>query len=441
MSSTFLGLETSLRGLLAEQYSLDTTSHNISNANTAGYSRQEAVLQASADYQIEAGVASQGVTHVGTGVEVTTFTRLRNTFLDAQYRAQGMQAGYQQQRSQQLDQVQSGLSEPGANGLSAQLSKFWDAWAAVSNDPSSQAARQSLVSQGSNLAASFQTLATQFQSDRSQAAAQYASLTGPQGQVSQIANQIASLNGSIQATEAGGTQPNDLLDQRDQLLDQLSKLGQVSVTDLGGGPIKVQFGDAAQPLVSGTTVTWPQTLTSPGGQLGALIDFTKTGGVVDGYTSQLNAAAKTLADAVNAIHTTGTPAGVKFFSYTAGSEASTLGVAVTAAQVVTSTGGAPDANNLALAISQLRGGAADNSYTALITQIGADDQNAGTANQNANALLSSIESQRQSVSGVSMDEEMANLQRFQRGYEASARAMNAFDSMLQSLLNIAAAGL
>ncbi len=442
MPSTFVGLETTLRGLLAEQYSVDTTSHNIANANTPGYSRQVADLSETQSYNFLPGTEGATTASIGTGVTVSQFERIRNTFLDAQYRAQGMQVGYQQQRSQLLNQLQSGLNEPGANGISTQLSKFWDAWSAVSNDPSNQAARQALVDQASNLTTTFQTLSTQLQSDKSQAVAQYAAITGSNGQVEQIATQIASLNQAIQAAnQAGGQAPNDLLDQRDTLLDQLSQLGQVSVQDLGGGSIQVNLGDAANPLVSGSTVDWPQALTNPGGQLGALLDFSKTGGTVDTYMSQLNAAAKSLADAVNAIHTTGTPAGVKFFTYTAGSEAGTLSVAVTPSQVVTSTSGAADDNNIALAISQLRGTSPDTSYNALVTQIGADTQDATTAQQNASTLLSSIDANRQSVSGVSLDEEMSNLQRFQQGYEASAQAMNTLDSMLDELINKVGAGI
>jgi flagellar hook-associated protein 1 len=434
--STFLGLETTLRGLLAQQDALDTTSHNISNANTPGYSRQEAELSAADALQIY-GLSTGGPGAIGTGVSVTAFQRVRDTFLDAQYRAQNMQAGYQQTTAQQLDQVQLALAEPSDHGLSAQLAKFWDAWGDVSNNPSDQAARQALVNQGQNLVAAFQTLSTQLQTSKSQASAQYTSLTGPQGQVEQIASQIASLNASIKSSVQIGDQPNDLLDKRDLLLDQLSSLGQVSVTDLGNGSIDVSVGSSA--LVSDTTSnwspTWGATLTNPGGQLGALQDLTKAGGTIDTYTATLNTAAKSLADSVNALHSSGTPAGVNFFTYTAGNEAATLAVAVTPAQVVTSTTGAAEANDIALQISELRGGAGDNGYSALVTEIGSDDKDANLQSDNAKALLGAIDSQRQSTSGISMDEEMSNLVRFQRGYQASARAMSTMDQMLDTLIN------
>jgi len=434
MSSTFLGLETALRGLLTQQYAIDTTSHNITNADTPGYSREQAELSSTSPVEIY-GLGNGAPGDLGTGVTVTDFARVRNTFLDAQYRAQNMQAGYQQTTAQQLDQVQTGLAEPGANGLSAQLSKFWDAWGDVSNNPSDPAARQALVDQGKNLTSAFQQLETSLQTVKGQAAAQYSSITGPQGQVAQIATQLASLNGAIKSAQQVGEQPNDLLDQRDKLLDQLSNLGQVSVVPLVDGSMNVKFGDAAQPLVADTTVNWPQTLTSPGGQLGALLDISKTGGTVDTYVASLNSTAKQLADTVNALHSSGTPSGVNFFSYTAGNEAATLAVAVTPSQVVTSTTGAAEGNDLALQIAELRGGAADTTYSALVTQIGSDDRNANLQSSNANTLLTAINNQRQSVSGVSLDEEMSNLMSFQRGYQASARAMTTVDSMLDTLIN------
>src|SRR5919199_507481 len=102
--STFVGIQTSLRGLLAQQRALDVTSHNISNANTAGYSRQEATLV--------------------TGVDVQSYKRVRDQFLDLQYRGQSTSLGEQATRSDALAQVELSLSEPGENGIAARLSEF-----------------------------------------------------------------------------------------------------------------------------------------------------------------------------------------------------------------------------------------------------------------------------------------------------------------------------
>jgi flagellar hook-associated protein 1 len=382
--------------------------------------------------QVIGGTGDVG--HLGTGVTVSSYRRIRDAFLDLQYRAQNMQVGDQQTRSTQLDQVELALSEPGDNGISSQLAQFWNGWADLSNSPDDIAARQALIDQAKNLAASFKTVDTQLTTVKSQATAEYAALTAAGGDVVSTANEIATLNAAIKQFIANGDQPNDLMDRRDNLLDKLSKLAQVRVTDLGNGSINVDFGDAATPLVADTTVTWPQTLTTPGGKLGALIDIAKTGGVIDSYRSDLNAMVKTLADSVNALHNPG-GTGTNFFTYTAGSEAATLAVNVTTATVRTSTSGAAGANDIARAIAGLRGGTADKLYTAFVTRIGGDLKNAQRGEANSNVLLNSIQDRRQSTSGVSMDEEMTNLVRFQRGYQASARTMSTMDQMLDTLIN------
>ncbi|MEA2410153.1 MAG: flagellar hook-associated protein 1 [Thermoleophilaceae bacterium] len=431
--STFMGLQTSLRGLLAHQQAIDTTSHNVANANTEGYSRQEASLSATDALHV-VGVGSGNVGSLGTGVTVEQFSRIRDAFLDLQYRAQNMQVGDQQTRSTELDQVELALSEPSDNGIASQLSKFWNGWADLSNSPDDVAARQALIEQGKNLAAAFQTVDTQLTTVKSQASAEYTALTGPGGDVEAITKEIAQLNGAIKQFTANGDQPNDLMDRRDLLLDKLSNLGQVRVVDYGNGSIAAFLGDATSPVVDDTNTFWPQPLTAPGGKLGALIDLTKPGGTIDSYRSDLNAVVKTIADSVNSLHNPG-GTGTNFFTYTAGAEGGSLAVNVTTATVKTSTTGAAGANDVALAIAGLRGGTGDKLYTGFVTRIGGDLQNAQRGGANATVLLNSIEDRRQSTSGVSMDEEMTNLVRFQRGYQASARTMSTMDQMLDTLIN------
>src|SRR5438105_2397626 len=108
--STFMGLETTLRGLLAQQRALDITGHNIANANTQGYSRQEATLATTTPYM------EYGVGQIGTGVEVTDYVRQRDAFMDVQLRAQTMKRGYAQARQDGLNQVELAVNEPSDSG-------------------------------------------------------------------------------------------------------------------------------------------------------------------------------------------------------------------------------------------------------------------------------------------------------------------------------------
>jgi flagellar hook-associated protein 1 FlgK len=432
--STFMGLQTALRGLIAQQDALDTTGHNIANANTVGYSRQEVDMSASQALEIVTGSTSgSGSAELGTGVDVDGVTRARDRFLDLQYRAQAMRLGGLSTRVQSLETIEGALAEPGETGISQQLQTFWSDWEGLANDPEDSAARQAVIEAGKALGTSLGELNQQLTYAAEVAEAEFTSIAGAGGEVEQMAKEIALLNGAIRSSKTSGSEPNDLLDKRDLLLDELSSLGQVSVTELGDGTIEVGFGGAAEPLVTGTEVNWPQEVTEPKGKLGALLELTQAGGTIESFRNELNGFAEGLADAVNTIHTeAGGPA---FFTYEAGKGAASLSVAVDAAEVQTSADGSTGGNEIATAIGALRGGAVDRSYAAFVTRVGTEMDEAVNGETNAQALLTTVEERRESVSGVSLDEEMTKLQSYQRGYEASARAMTALDEALDTLIN------
>lgn len=432
--STFGGLQTTLKGLLAHQRALDVTSHNIANQNTVGYSRQEAVLGASRATRIDAGALQNGAgAHLGSGVDVLAYRRIRDQFLDLQYRAQSMRLGGLAAQARGLEGVEVALAEPGENGIAHRLGVFWSAWSDVANSPENSATRQVLVENARALAIAIANLDAQMATAAAQAQAEYEAITAPGGEVALIAEELAHLNDTIRSSVAARIEPNDLYDRRDYLLDQLSALAQVSVTDLGDGTIEVTFGDAALPLVEGTTANWPQALTEPGGKLGALVELASPGGTIASYRAELDAFAQALAEAVNGLHTSG--GGPQFFTFTPGSAASTLAVAVNAAEVVTSVTADPGANDIANAIANLRGGAPDHAYASLVSRIGSDVSQVRRGEANAAALVAAVQDRRDSTSGVSLDEEMTNLVRFQRGYQASARAMSTIDEALDVLIN------
>jgi flagellar hook-associated protein 1 FlgK len=430
------GLETALSGLEADQAAIDTTGQNITNASTPGYSREEVDLETNPSLVIPAESDTTGDgAQIGTGVDITQITRVRNQFLDVQYRAQNTLLGAATTNQTELTQAQAAFNEPSSSGISAQLQTFWSDWNAVANAPNSQAATTSLVDDATTLTQSFNRLSSQLTTVQNQASAQYASITGSGGAIASDAAQIAQLNSAISNAQAAGQSPNTLEDQRDSLLDDLSQYGQLSVTPQSNGMVNVSFGDAASPLISGATVTWPQTLTAAtGGQLGALLTLASSGGPVGQALTSLNTVANDLATSVNGLSTT-TP----FFS---GTTAANLAVAVTPSQVQTSSTSDPGSGDVALAIAGLQGGSADQAYASLVDQIGTAVANANTQQTNSQALVTAVGNQRQSVSGVSLDQEMTNLMSFQQGYDASARAMTTLDAMLQTLItNTGTAGL
>ena len=321
----FTGLQTALRGLEANQAGIDTTGNNISNANTPGYTRETPDFTESTDLTLTAysNVTGAGV-QLGTGVDVTTINRIRDQFLDIQYRAQNSASSNAQTTASELGDVQTAVDEPSTDGISAALQNFWSAWSALSTSPTSPAAKQSVIETGQTLAQTFNTVDSQMATVQTQAQQQYDTLTAAGGQVSQYANQLASLNTEISQATQAGQQPNDLLDQRDQILDELSSMAQVSVTNNSDGTVTVGFGGASSPLVSGSTVNWPQTLgATPGGQLGALSSLASSTGEIQTLRTALNGVAKDVVTAVNGLQPSSTP----FFS---GNSAGSIAVTATA---------------------------------------------------------------------------------------------------------------
>jgi flagellar hook-associated protein 1 FlgK len=439
--SSFFGMQTSLRGLLAQQRMLDTTGHNIANASTQGYSRQEATLAASPalPIQVQGSPIATGA-HLGTGVDVQGFRRIRDSFLDSQYRAQNTNLNDWQARADSLDSAELSLQEPGENGINSQLAKFWNSRSDVSKSPSDLSAKQALVQQAQSLTDSIHAVRSQMVAAQQTAQDKYTAITGPGGEVAKIATELAGLNKTISDFQSVGDPPNDLMDRRDLLLDQLSGYGQLSVENLPSGSTNVSFVDGATgtafPIVTDQSADWtgpPATGWAPGGEMGGLLATGGSpGGLIDGYLSQLDSFTQTLADSVNSAY------GSDFF--TVGSPAGgTIDVTASiksAPSTLTAGSGAAGSNDIALAISQLRANPAiDGAYKAFVAQVGGDLNEATRMQTNAQVLTDSVENRRQSVSGVSMDEEMSNLVRFQRAYQASARAMSTMDEMLDVLIN------
>jgi flagellar hook-associated protein 1 len=421
------GLQTALSGLIAEQTALDTAGNNIANANTEGYSRETVLLEPTTPLTIPATSSKTGEgAQLGTGVSVTTITRIRNTYLDAQYRTQNSALSAASTQAEILERAQSAFNEPSSAGIASQLSNFWNAWNDLATSPTSEAAKEAVAAAGKQLASTFKQLSSQLTTIATQAEEQYDSLTGPAGEVEDYAKQIAQLNGQIKLSEEAGQPPNDMLDRRDELLDKLSSLANITVTEEPDHMDTVSFGEAAKPLVEGTTVNWPQKLTeASGGRLGALLGLTGPKGALTALQTGLDGVAETLADTVNE-HLT-----KPFF---AGKTAATLAVAVKASEVQASGTKAVGGNEVAQEIAALRGGAAEQSYAALVEKVGSSVRAAADEQSNLQTTVTAISDQRQSVSGVSLDEEMTNLIAYQRGYQASARTLTAMSEMLETLI-------
>ncbi len=455
---SYSGLNTALSGLEAAQAAIDTTGQNIANANTPGYSRQQVVQTDRTPLTIPAlsSITGNG-SQVGLGVDITTITRVRDQFLDSQYRGQNSQTSGDNTASTLLGQVQAALNEPSSSGLSTALNQFWTAWSGLQNNPTDQGAMSAVLGAGKTVAENLNTLSGELSTLESQVTGQYTTLTDPtSGPVATDAKQIAALNVQIAQAQSSGLDANTLLDQRDKLVDDLSQYSNVYVTQQSGGMINVSFGNAATaaaggsadstPLVGGGAVDLTDNVTDAnlsgsGGTLGALLklyDATSGTGQIADYASKLDGVANTLVTTVNSAISTADASGATappFFDPT-GTTAATIAV-----NSSLSTSTPPYTATEAGAVAGLTGKAADQAYNAFVTQIGSDVQSAQSAQQTSQSLLSAIGNQRQSISGVSLDEEMTNLIQYQQAYQASARVMNAIDTTLNTLINQVGAGI
>jgi flagellar hook-associated protein 1 FlgK len=457
---TYMGLNTALSGLEAAQAAIDTTGQNIANASTPGYSRQRVNLTERSQLTIPALSSYTGDgSQFGTGVDITSITRIRDTFLDSQYRAQNTTENGDSTSSTILGQVQAGLAEASSTtGLSHALDQFFTDWSTLGASPGNAGAQQAVMGDGANVADQLNTLSGQLTTLQSQVTGQYNTLTDPaNGAVANDANQIAQLNTQIAQAQSAGIDANALEDQRDNVIDDLSQYSNVNVTTQSNGMVNVSLGNAAvaaqngtadsTPLVNGGSVDLTDNLTDAnlsggGGTLGALLglhDATTGTGQIDNYMTTLNKVANQLVTTVNGAISgadASGPSATPFFT-TTGTTAATIAFnpSLTASSTTP-----PYTSAEANAVASLTNGTAQQTYNAFVTQVGSDVKSAQNSQQTAQSLLTAIGNQRQSVSGVSLDEEMTNLIQYQQAYQASARVMSTIDTTIGTLLNMVSAG-
>ncbi|KQX69530.1 flagellar hook-associated protein FlgK [Angustibacter sp. Root456] len=461
MSSTFSGLSTALNALMAQRAGLTVTGQNIANANTAGYSRQRAELAALGTPSQVGFNASALIDRVGSGVTVDSLRRLADVFVDARQRDAHANASYTQAQATAFSQIENILGEPSDTGLSKDLAAFWSSWQDLANAPDSIPARQAVMSNATSVAGTLRrgrdALDAAYTDTRSH-------LDTLATEVNTTAQGVAALNDKIRIAGASGDPANELIDQRDQMVLRLSELvgarstanddGTVSLSVSGVTIVSSTKAYALQ-VADGTSIdslssaplklTWTNgaaaTLTS--GELGGLVDSLRS--TYPDAAAGYDQVASTLGSTVNAIHATGqdldgdSSAPGAFFT---GTTASTLAVAFTDPRkvraAVANPSGTPSLDSsIADQIGQLATSTtgADARWSAFVAATGvasASAQNQVTVHA---AISQNADGARQSVSGVSLDEEMSNMLMYQRAYEGAGRMMTAIDQMLDTLIN------
>lgn len=240
--STFMGLETNKRGLTAQQTSLYTVGNNISNANTVGYTRQRVNLTPTTGFPSAGMNAPMMAGHLGTGVTSESITRIRDQFVDKQYRQETNTLGYWSQQTNAISQMEDIMSEPSEYGLNAAFDEFYTAWQTLANSPTSAAARQVVYTKASHLASSFNYMSTQMTQVQTNLKAE---ATNTVNNINSILEEIASLNNQIKQVEPNGYIPNELYDARDLLLDELSQYVPVSIEKVESGGLATSAAEGA----------------------------------------------------------------------------------------------------------------------------------------------------------------------------------------------------
>lgn len=519
MRSTFHSLETSKRALFTQSTALNTLGHNIANASTDGYSRQRVNMTAARPLAFPGMTRPNTPGQLGQGVEYVSITRVRDNYLDLQYRRENQQLGMWDVHDQAIQSIEKIINEPSDSGLSKVMDKFWNSLEVLNRDPSLLSARIDLIGSATNLVNTFKHMDASF--DTLEADAE-SNINSKLVQANTIIDSISQLNGIIRKIEMLGDNANDYRDQRDLLLDQLSRIVDVQYAEDANGMVNVFTGGVQ--VVNGEAPTALTAADVPNITAGEIAGYKKAVEEVQIIRNQLNAmvdtlingavdvtlpngyrtsapmianndvtlddgtlitagntipANSTIASSVsvtvngfNGLHRLGytltDPAetGLAFFTTTDGSATFNIGNLQVNPEIAADTNkiaasGKYELNaagdmvtikgnsDIALALTSLRDkkfsypsnltslstGTPDDYFRALVGDLGTRANNATRNYNNQMNLVDGVDMRRQSVSGVSLDEEMADMIRFQHAYNAAARNMTVIDEMLDRVIN------
>ncbi len=237
MGVTFGSYQIARSGLTASERGLQVTGHNIANVNTLGYVRQQAIYENAFVQNINKGY---GIMQLGYGTDIQEIRQIRNTFLDNIYRQESTTLGYWDSRNATLQDIESIMSEPlSDSGLQSTLNKFWNSWQELSKEPDSLTKRALVRQRAETLVQSINYLGKQLDALQKDLNTEIAERVN---EINSITSSIAELNVSILRSEVDGNSANDYRDQRNTLLDRLSQLAKVDITEMQDGQIDVTIG-------------------------------------------------------------------------------------------------------------------------------------------------------------------------------------------------------
>ena len=465
MLGLFNTLNLGARALQANQLGVEVTGQNLANSSNAAYSRQRVVLSTATPMDTPLGMQ-------GTGVQATSIEQVRDALLDGQVRDEASVGGYWTSNQNALENAQAQLGEflningtgsaSDTQGLSDQLNNLFSSFQGLAASPSSIAQRQNVVNQAQSLAGGFNQASQQLSALND---ALNGSVSDNVTKANQLLTQIANLNDQIaKATASGGT-ANDLVDSREQALENLAGLVNIQTTSNANGTVDVSIGGTQ--LISGNksldslqtydpgngellvrTATGGTPLTLTGGSIQGTIDARD--GALQTLRDGLDTLASSLITQVNGVYSGGYDlnggTGATLFT---GTDASTIAVNSTLQMdpsllQAAGVSGAPGDNSVALALAKLGSQSVaslgnktfTDTFAAQVGSFGFALSNASSEVANQNAVSQMLQNQRDSVSGVSLEEEVTNLMLFQQAYSASSKIITTVDQMLQTAVNL-----
>ena len=435
MAGLIGNLHSARTGMSVSQASIQTTSHNINNINTPGYSRQRVEQSTKSAYSNPGYNSSMGPGQIGTGVQATDVIRIRNTFYDFQYRSESHNYGETSIKYQHYTNMEKIFNEPSDSAISASISDFFSSWQELSKNPNDTGAKDVVIQNAKYLSTNISNVKEKLDKLSTQAEKK---LNDDVSEINDMINQIRGLNKEIKLIEGSGKTPNDLMDQRDSVIDELShKL------NIENSEVQKLINEK---LENGTEVTLDElkNIGDVSGEIqGSLYMIDK----ISEYTSDLKEFAKGLTKGVNNVMN--------------GRDFDDNNVQATDQQLfIFNENGDPiikanedlvnNPKNLIMTAQK-----AENMYKLKDAKITIDGENITIGNyynnivqklgnetkevirneKNQSKLLEEIDNLRLNVSGVSLDEEMVNLIQFQHSYNASAKVISTIDSLLDVVVN------
>jgi flagellar hook-associated protein 1 len=446
--------------LVTQQKAIDITGNNIANVNTEGYSRQRLNIEQSEPVRDQNGTMSTGV-RANQKIQ-----RYYDEFITTQLSSENENLGRWEAQKSALGKIEVLFDEVSGFGLSSAMSDFWGSWQDVVNNPSGHVERTSLLSASQYMSSTFNQLSTNIAKAKDDINTNIVNIVDD---VNQIASQIAELNRKVTQVEVSGHNANDYRDERDLLVKNLSKLIAVDSFEDGDGNMTIMVG-GGKPLVE-RTFTWDlSTVNNSGTQeihwadsSGATQDITgridsgelkgwveARDVVINDYSTRLDDLAATMISQVNAVHSAGYGLDGSQNNFFTGTGAADMAVNsaiegnVDLIAAASTAAALPGDNSTAMAIFDLQntltmagnGSTFDDFYTSLVGDVGSDVRRAGLNLDHQTTMVSHLQNYREEVSGVSLDEEMVNLVKFQHAYNAAAKLITTTDEMMDTIIGM-----